>query len=297
MIRSFDSGEYALAQDRFAESVKHTYIITVRTLGDSFTTRAKLFYGIAVVFLLAIQPEIIVPLLKPVFLGWAIYLMRVLPMARVNWGAVVYAGVCLILLVGGSHLFLRWLYRGLHDASWRLKWTLSGSTVIALLFFASMSVMGLAHQTAWLITSPYPLTERRADWGCMSNMHQIGLAIEIYAQEHGGNYPPDLATLLMGEPLTAVVFICPSSDDVAASDATAQASVDGLRTPGHCSYIYLGKGLRQPVAESRVTLIEPPRNHGGDGMNVLFGDGHVEWVDRQRASEIWDQYISGGERE
>jgi prepilin-type processing-associated H-X9-DG protein len=63
--------------------------------------------------------------------------------------------------------------------------------------------------------------------------------------------------------------------------------------PGHCSYIYLGKGLNdRTVAADTVVLYEPLTNHQGDGMHVLFGDFHVEWVPASIAQTILTQHAA-----
>src|SRR3954447_11957893 len=45
---------------------------------------------------------------------------------------------------------------------------------------------------------------------CGSNLRQIGQAIALYAQGHGGQYPPSLAVLLSADDITAEVMICAS---------------------------------------------------------------------------------------
>ena len=255
---------------------------------------------VGIFLLLAVMPDmandrVITSLIDLFFTGWMKYMARVLTRAHWNASHIIFASACLSLLLIGSHLFLRWLCRQVNDSIWKIRRTLSIAAVTFLLFLGGMAMMGIAHQTGWLVTSPYRLTERRADWGCLSNMHQIGLAILLYTTDYGGHYPPDLSTLLMNEQLVPENFICPSSGDEAATTATTREAADSLRTPGHCSYIYLGKGLMEPVRDSQVILVEPPQNHAGDGMNVLYGDGHAEWVDRKQAAAIFEKYGLAGD--
>ena len=42
-----------------------------------------------------------------------------------------------------------------------------------------------------------------------------------------------------------------------------------------------------------VVLYEPMSNHGGDGMNVLFLDGHVEFLTKRSAAAMVAQLQRG----
>ncbi|HEY2589314.1 MAG TPA: hypothetical protein VGI81_26450 [Tepidisphaeraceae bacterium] len=129
---------------------------------------------------------------------------------------------------------------------------------------------------------------------CASNMRQIGQAIAMYANDHGGQFPNDLETVFVNEDIASTVFVCPSSSDTPPPPGpTTQATADGLRQPGHCSYVYLGKGLTtQTVADDMVLLYEPLSDHEGQGMNVMFGDFHVEWVPAATAQKILTQHAA-----
>lgn len=76
-------------------------------------------------------------------------------------------------------------------------------------------------------------------------------------------------------------FVCPYSDETPAKGANAKAVADELRKGKHCSYIYTGNGdmLLKDVAADAVLVYEPISNHGKDGANIFYGDGHVEWKD------------------
>jgi hypothetical protein len=122
---------------------------------------------------------------------------------------------------------------------------------------------------------------------CASNLHQIGLAISLYASENAGQYPESFASLMTQEQLTAAVFVCPSSNDQAASGADLAAVAGNLSTGHHLSYIYAGRGLTTAtVKPETVIAYEPLMNHQEDGIDVLYGDGHAEWVSRQTAKAL-----------
>jgi prepilin-type processing-associated H-X9-DG protein len=241
------------------------------------------------------QIELFVELL----VGWVDFLRRVLPQVHVRWDLVASALFYAAVLVAGSHAFLRWLYREMSGpcvaggspspGAWRLRWTLGGFAIIALMFTAGMAAIGVAHQTAWLVTSREPLFRRVPGANrmkCASNLRQIGLACLMYANDHGGKFPDDFKTVLLNEDITSEIFVCPASNDERAMGNTPEATAGELEKPGHCSYIYFGKGLTNTAGDATVIAVEPLENHDGVGINVLYADGHVEWRERAAAEAL-----------
>jgi prepilin-type processing-associated H-X9-DG protein len=143
---------------------------------------------------------------------------------------------------------------------------------------------------------------------CASNMKQIGLAAIMWANDHGGKFPDDLDTLLAHEDLPSVMFNCPSSSATPAQGPTTQAVLDDFHQTGHLSYIYIGKGLTTQSPADAVVLYELPDNHKDDdmsitselssekkaiGMNVLFSDGHTEWMTGAEAEALRKKIAAG----
>ena len=128
---------------------------------------------------------------------------------------------------------------------------------------------------------------------CGSNLRQIGQAIMLYANENQGRYPDKLGDLIV-EDMTTAAFICPASNDTpAVPGPTTQASSANIHAGGHLSYIYLGKGLTGTPPATMVIAYESLTNHANTGMNVLFGDGHVEFIFLPAATTLLAELNAG----
>lgn len=110
-----------------------------------------------------------------------------------------------------------------------------------------------------------------------SNLRQIGLAMKMHAMDNRMRYPADFDALLNAKYLTPDVFNSPEGD-----------------APGG-DYLYLYfNGLTDSSPAEVVVAFDKAAFDQGEGANVLFVDGHVEWltidgfweaVERSRAIE------------
>ena len=117
-----------------------------------------------------------------------------------------------------------------------------------------------------------------------ANLRSIGQAILMYSDDNKGQYPDSFETLLLNEDVTSGIFVNPASDDIPATGPTSQAVASQLSAGGHLSYVYLGRGLTaKTVTPETVLAYELIQNPGG-GSNMLFGDGHVDYIDGARAT-------------
>jgi hypothetical protein len=156
--------------------------------------------------------------------------------------------------------------------------------IIALLAFATFN-MGRPRETAKRVQ-------------CASHLRQIGQAMMLYANENGGQHPPTLEPLLATQDITSEVFCCPSSNAIKAEGATPQQVAQALAAnpAKHLSYVYIGPHRNPPPPLSRrgrVVCYEPLDNHDGDGMNVLYENGSVEWLDEKRAKHALAELTAG----
>jgi Protein of unknown function (DUF1559) len=146
--------------------------------------------------------------------GWAFYAARVLPQVRPSATGILTALVCLGGLAWGSHVFLRWLSAQAQAAKpaeeegsrpWPARRTLALVTLVVLMFVAGIAVVGVAHQTAWLVTSPEPLVEGSirklaARTQSRNNLKQIALTMHSYFDANG-SLPPAAIWDKQGRPL------------------------------------------------------------------------------------------------
>ena len=149
---------------------------------------------------------------------------------------------------------------------------------------------------------------------CLSNLHQIGYALTMYANDFRGRYPnsnPPLttksydATNLMLVYVAQIylknapaVFHCPSDRDPA---PTAIETADyTLPNSARVSYDFytirwepeFGPLLGKLSGSAPLALdlsggnpnADPDQNHGTQGGNVVFADGHGEW----QSQSTWD---------
>jgi prepilin-type processing-associated H-X9-DG protein len=109
----------------------------------------------------------------------------------------------------------------------------------------------------------------------------------LYASNNHGALPPDLGTLAKVENLSATVFICPSTDTSAPSALTNDQTSDWINA--NSDYVYVGAGLilqNIPNASGTAICYDKEQNHSGDGINILFADGHVEFQAMDAAQQL-----------
>lgn len=145
--------------------------------------------------------------------------------------------------------------------------------------------------------------ERARRTSCMSNMRQVGLSLRMYSSDHDERFPKYLYSIHKYIYEKAKLLKCPSQEG---DGADRFMDVE----PANVSYSYR-HSLRESDDPAACLLVEengidtgdgipadiagatPAQeatgwggNHNGDGGNILFIDGHVEWFNASDENEI-----------
>ena len=95
------------------------------------------------------------------------------------------------------------------------------------------------------------------------NLHQIGQALTLYANENQGKLPRDFATMIKTQDLKSELFQSPFGDG---------------KGTGDYKYLFV-EGMTNATPADVVLAYDTAGLERDDGTNVLYGDGHVEWLD------------------
>lgn len=95
--------------------------------------------------------------------GWFTYLLRVRGQVHVRWDGiaqfVIASSLALLLL----HVLTRWFARetsrglGRPLVQWRWRWSFMLLAATGLMFIAGIAMIGVVHQSIWMLRSPQPL--------------------------------------------------------------------------------------------------------------------------------------------
>lgn len=134
---------------------------------------------------------------------------------------------------------------------------------------------------------------------CASNLRQIGSAALLYASHNQGLLPPDLFVIQSEGDLPPYVLGCPSSDHDDPSGSTPAEIKASILSGDHLGYAWVGAGLSIDHLDDNIVLAFDLERHvpkdaeRTTGINVLFPDGHSDFVTEPTAKAIWAQFAAG----
>lgn len=115
---------------------------------------------------------------------------------------------------------------------------------------------------------------------CAANLKAIGNALLMYGNDNRGAHPPDLGTLVVAEDITAHSFVCPNSGTSIPAAITSPGISPRERAAwvnANSDYVLItGWGMNAPA--DMAIIYEKDANEYAEGSNVLYGDGHVDWI-------------------
>jgi prepilin-type processing-associated H-X9-DG protein len=114
-----------------------------------------------------------------------------------------------------------------------------------------------------------------------NNLRQIGFGVQLYANDHNGKFPKDLAEIYRTQDLEPAAFVNPRGQSTLPAGLTKE-NAGPVNEIG--DYVYVGAGLDSRAGQDVVVAYENPERNR-DGVNVLYGDGHVDWVPMEQARE------------
>jgi len=231
------------------------------------------------------------------FTGWYPYIERASSVVHISWSRTISAIACMTVVFVGTDGLARWALRESGRSApttpapaWRVSYTLRGLLLILLVCIAGIAMLMTTHQIIWLAASRNPMLHRsQFSSQCATHLREIGRALAAYAESHGNRNPENLGELLKGDYLSPESLVCSESGDSVPAGNTPDAPAETARQPGHCSYLYFGKG-RAPADAATILALDPPSHHKDDGITVLYGDGHVEWINIDKAGDILLQH-------
>jgi hypothetical protein len=129
---------------------------------------------------------------------------------------------------------------------------------------------------------------------CANRLHRVGQSLVFYAIKYDAKYPPSLDLLIIHGDTPPEMFLCPSTSDDRATGETMEDVVREFAAHArHCSFVYCPGLSADSVTGDHVIAYERLPNHGGDGINVLGGDGRVRWFDGAEANYLVAELTAG----
>ena len=143
-----------------------------------------------------------------------------------------------------------------------------------------------------LPTRPPRRSARRV--ACLANLWMLGVGLSLYAEEHGGAYPPadkwcDVLVGIVSRNGSEEVFRCPKGGE-GRCHYVMNPRADTQSAPDVVLLFESDSGWNQAGGAELLTT----KHHEGKGCNVLFVGGHAEFVKTEGLPHLkWEGTIHG----
>ena len=122
--------------------------------------------------------------------------------------------------------------------------------------------------------------ERARRSHCMSNIHILGIALQMYSDDNKETYSADLQTLYDRYATDTEIYVCTSSGKRRAKGVTPtnyELHKSAIIPAKNMSYCYVA-GLKSTDPLDYVLAFEEETDHKGEGINVLYIGLNVVWM-------------------
>jgi prepilin-type processing-associated H-X9-DG protein len=140
---------------------------------------------------------------------------------------------------------------------------------------------GVVGVLAWLVLTPrlHGTREMMPRAQCASNLRGIGQGLKAYAADNGDAFPPSLETLIHEGLCARLQFVSPLSKH---------------KEPA-CDYYYV-TGLTNNDPDDWILAYADQAYINGQGANLLYLDGHVDFVREPGFTQELDRFKTAYER-
>jgi hypothetical protein len=116
----------------------------------------------------------------------------------------------------------------------------------------------------------------------MNHLRQLGLAVQLYANEHDGKFPDDIGELAKTADVTADVYLNPRKGKQAPPNLKDDELARWAKESS--DYVYVGKGKAIRSGGDTIIFYEKPEGPS-DGVCFAYADGHVDFKPMPQARE------------
>ena len=128
-----------------------------------------------------------------------------------------------------------------------------------------------------------------------SNLRQIGLAAIMYANNNKEKLPDDFGEMIKTNYIeTPQIFVNPTRGEMPPIPPNRDQWPEWVAE--HSDYVWLGKGKTMSTATPETVIAHEKLDNHPEGVNLLYGDGHVEWMPTIAAREAIEKSKQGGNK-